>query len=164
MNSWLSTLSSRERALVTYGSIAVLVVLLWLLAVKPLYNNQVKLNKTIAQQKVTLAKMQKQSVTIKQLQDQETNKPKSTGNQNPQQLIERSLQTWRLKTVLERMQSQGSGVRLILKNANADRVMRFLYELENKHSLSISNMAIDSDKKEAGLADFRLIIQSESQR
>lgn len=162
MNSWLNSLSSRERALVTYGSIAVALILLWLLIIKPLYNNKIKLDKAITLQKKTLTTMQKQSIAIKQLQQQETIKPKNTGSQNPQQLIERSLQTWRLKTVLERMQSQGTGVRLILKNANADRVMRFLYELESTHSLSISNMAIDSDNKEAGFADFRLTIKSES--
>ena len=162
MNSWLNSLSPRERALVTYGSIAVLIVLLWLLVLKPLYNNKTTLVKAIEQQKVTLANMQKQSIEIKQLQQQKTTRPNTSSTQNPQQLIERSLQTWRLKTVLDRMQSQGAGVRLTLKNANADRVMRFLHELESKHSLSISNIAIDSSKKEAGLADFRLTIQSNS--
>lgn len=161
MSNWYNSLSPREQALVSYGSIAVLIVLAWLIVIKPLYNNQIKLNQAINSQKTTLATMQKQSIEIKQLQQQKIIKPKSIGSQNPQQLIERSLQTWRLKTVLERMQSQGSnGVRLILKNANADRVMRFLHELESTHSLSISNMAIDSDNKETGFADFRLTIQS----
>lgn len=161
MSNWYNSLSPREQALVSYGSIAVLIVLAWLLVVKPLYNNQIKLNKSIVSQKTALVTMQKQSVEIKQLQQQKIIKPKTTGSQNPQQLIERSLQTWRLKTVLERMQSQGSnGVRLILKNANADRVMRFLHELESTHSLSISNMAIDRANKEAGFADFRLTIQN----
>lgn len=161
MRSWFNSLSPREQNLVSYGSIAVIAVLLWLLGIKPLYDNQIKLNKAIKVQKSSLANMQKQSVEIKQLQQQKTVAPKSTNNQNPQQLIDRSLQTWRLKTVLERMQSQGSnGVRLILKNANANRVMRFLHELEAKHSLSINNMAIDRDNKEPGFADFRLTIKS----
>ncbi|MEH6455079.1 MAG: type II secretion system protein M [Cocleimonas sp.] len=161
MSNWLNSLSPRERALVSYGSIAVLIVLVWLLGVKPLYNNQIKLIKTIDSQKATLATMQKQSVEIKQLLKQKIVKPTKIGTQNPQQLIDRSLQTWRLKPVLERMQSQGSnGVRLTLRNANADRVMRFLHELESKHSLSISNMSIDSDNKEAGFADFKLTIKS----
>ena len=161
MKNWLNTLSPRERALVTYGSIAVALVLLWLLVLKPLYNNKLRLNKFIKQQQTTLAIMQGQSLVIKQLQKQKSAKPKNTSTQNPQQLIEKSLQTWRLKKALERMQSQGTGVRLILKNANADRVMRFLHELENSHSLTISNMSIDSDNKESGFADFRLTIKRE---
>lgn len=103
--------------------------------------------------------MQKQSVQIKQLQQQKKKPEASGGSGNPQQLVERSLQTWRLKPMLERMQSQGSnGVRLSLKNANADRVMRFLYELEDRHTLSISNFVINNNKKEAGFADVRLTI------
>jgi len=161
MSSWFNSLSSREQNLVSYGSIAVIAVLVWLLGVKPLYDNQIKLNKAIKVQKSSLADMQKQSIEIKQLQQQNTVTPKTTSNQNPQQLIDRSLQTWRLKTVLERMQSQGSnGVRLILKNANANRVMRFLHELETKYSLSINNMSIDSGNKEPGFADFRLTIKN----
>lgn len=162
MNSWLNSLSARERALVTYGSIVVATILLWLLAIKPLYTNKVRLNKAIAQQKQSLAKMQQQSIEIKQLQQQQSAKPKSNSTQNPQQLIERSLQTWRLKKSLERMQSQGTGVRLILTNANADRVMRFLHELEQTHSLAIDNMSISGDKKEAGLADFKLTVKREA--
>ena len=163
MNNWYNSLSQRERLLVTYGSIAVTLILLWILAVKPMYEKNMRLNSLIEQQETKLATMQKQSLEIKQLQQLNIKSPTSTNNQNPQQLIERSLQTWRLKKSLERMQSQGSnGVRLILKDANADRVMRFLHEVENKHTLLIDNMAIDSNKKEPGLADFRLTIKRTS--
>lgn len=160
MKNWYNSLSQRERLLVTYGSIAATLILLWLLAVKPMYEKNMRLNTLIEQQETKLATMQKQSIEIKQLQQQNIKSPTSNNNQNPQQLIERSLQTWRLKKSLERMQSQGSnGVRLILKDANADRVMRFLHEVENKHTLMIDNMAIDNNKKETGLADFRLTIK-----
>lgn len=159
MKSWYTTLSPRERKFVLLATLASLVLLFWLLAAKPLYNNHKKLNTVISSQKITLEKMKKQSIQIKRLKQQDS-KPvvKSTGN--PQQLIEKALQTWRLKSTLERMQSQGpNGVRLILKNANADRFMRFLYELENKYTLSISNLVINNAKKESGFADIRLTIK-----
>lgn len=158
MKNWYNTLAPRERALVLYGGIFSVIVLFVILVAKPLYNNHKRLNKTISIQKKTLQNMQKQSVEIKQLQ-QQTKKPVASSSGNPQQLVERSLQTWRLKPNLERMQSQGSnGVRLALKNANADRFMRFLHELETKHSLSINNLVINNNKKEAGFADVRLTI------
>ncbi len=160
MKTWYDSLSSRERSLVLVASIAILLLLLWLLAIKPLYNSHTKLNKVINAQKTTLATMKKQSLQIKRLQQQNSSPKINTNNQNPQQLIEKELQTWRLKPALERMQSQGpSGVRLVLKSANADRVMRFLFELENKYSLSINNLVISHVKKEPGLADIRLTIK-----
>ncbi len=159
MKTWFNSLSPRERSLVIIAAIASLLLLFWLLLVKPLYDNHKRLNKIIQSQQKTLKIMQKQSVQIKQL-EQQNSKPVVSNNRDPQQLIERSLQTWRLKSSLERMQSQGSnGVRLILKNANADRVMRFLYELENKDALIISDMVINNAKKEAGFADVRLTIK-----
>ena len=159
MKNWYNTLAPRERALVFYGGIISIVLLFWMLVAKPLYNNNQKLKKVIDSQKTTLEKMHKQSIQIKQLQGQNT-KTQTNSTGNPQQLLERSLQTWRLKPQLERMRSQGaSGVTLSLKNANADRVMRFLYELENKYALSIDNLKINNNKKEAGFADVRLTIK-----
>ncbi|MEE9327160.1 MAG: type II secretion system protein M [Cocleimonas sp.] len=162
MKTWYNSLSPREQALVTYGGIVVLFILIWLLLVKPLYAKHIKLNKIIEKQKGDIRLMQKQSNHVEKLQIQnKKTAPKSS--QNPQQLIERSLQTWRLKSSLERMNTQGSkAVRLTLKKANADRAMRFLYELENSHGLSINNMIINTSGDEAGFTDIRLTIKREA--
>ncbi len=159
MKNWYNTLAPRERTLVFYGSIVSIIILLWILLIDPLMSNHAKLNKVISSQQKTLEKMQSQSIQVKQLQQRDS-KPTSSSSGNPQQLVERSLQTWRLKPQLERMQSQGSkGVRLSLKNVNADRAIRFLYELEDKYALSITNLVINNDKKEAGFADIRLTVK-----
>lgn len=159
MKTWYNSLSPRERMFVLVAGSAMLFLLLWLLVAKPLYNKNKKFNTQINSQKLALETMKKQSLQVKRLK-QDSAKPvvKSTGN--TQQQIERALQTWRLKSTLERMQSQGpDGVRLILKDANADRFMRFLFELENKYALIISNLVINNAKKEPGLADIRLTIK-----
>jgi len=161
MKDWFNTLNPRERNLVTYGSILAGLLILGLFIVQPLFDNNKKLNKIIDNKSTALKIMQKQSMQIKQLQQQAT-KPEQTSNQNPQQIIESALQTFRLKPALERMQSQGSnGVNLVLKNANADRTMRLIADLENKHGLNISNLTINSNKKEAGLIDVRLTVKSD---
>lgn len=159
MKTWYNSLSPRERTLVLVAGTAMLFLLLWLLVAKPLYSKHKKLNTQISSQKLALETMKKQSLQVRRLkQDNSKHVLKSTGN--TQQHIERALQTWRLKSTLERMQSQGpDGVRLILKDANADRFMRFLFELENKYALTISNLVINNAKKEPGFADIRLTIK-----
>jgi len=159
MKTWYNSLSPRERMFVLVAGSAMLFLLLWLLVAKPLYNKNKKFNTQINSQKLALETMKRQSLQVKRLkQDNAKPEVKSTGN--TQQHIERALQTWRLKSTLERMQSQGpDGVRLILKDANADRFMRFLFELENKYALIISNLVINNAKKEPGLADIRLTIK-----
>lgn len=159
MKNWYNTLAPRERTLVLYGSIISIVIIFWMLIVDPLITNHTKLNKIIISQQKSLETMQSQSIQVKQLQQRDS-KPVASSSGNPQQLVERSLQTWRLKSKLERMQSQGAnGVRLSLKNVNADRAIRFLYELEDKYALSITNLVINNDKKDAGFADVRLTIK-----
>ncbi len=157
--NWYNTLSPRERNLVFYGGIIAILILVWLLVIDPLYSNHKKYNKIIASQKSTLQTMQKQSVEVKKLQQQAV-KPVTSSSGNPQQLVERSLQTWRLKPRLERMQSQGAnGIRLTLKNANADRVVRFLSELESKYNLAISNLIMSNANKDTGYIDVRLTVK-----
>lgn len=162
MKTWFNTLSSRERMLVVFAGIALSLLLFWLLIAQPLFNNYKHLNKVIHRQEDTLEEMKKQRVQIKQLQQQSQKTVKNDGR-NPQQLIERGLQTWRLKSSLERMQSQGAnGVRIILKNVNADRFMRFLYELEDKYALTIHDLVINNAKRKSGFADVRLTIKKSS--
>lgn len=159
MKNWYNSLSPRERNLVVYGSIVSALILFWLLVGKPLYSKHMALNKTIQNKTGALELMQGQSVQIKQLRRQSVanNTPNTSGN--PQQLVESSLQTWRLKPALQRMQSQGSNaVRLTLKDANVDRFMRFLDDLEKKYALAVESMSITADK-ESGLADIRLTVK-----
>jgi len=160
MKNWYNTLSPRERNLVFYGSILATLMILGLFVVQPLLDKNKKLNNAISSKRISLKTMQKQSLQVKQLQ-QQTIKPKQASNKNPQQLIESALQKYRLKPALERMQSQGSnGVHVILKDANADRSMRLIYDLENKHGLLINNLIVNTNNKKTGLVDIRLTVKS----
>lgn len=161
MKNWYNSLIPRERNLVFYGSIIAALMIIGLFIVQPLIDKNQKLNKIIASQKSSLKNMQKQSLQVKQLQQQGSNKTSSSSNKSPQQKIEAALQTMRLKPALERMQSQGSNsVRVILKNANADRTMRLLSDLETKHGLLIDKLTVNTNNKEAGLIDARITVKS----
>lgn len=159
MKNWYNSLTSRERNLVSYGSIIAALILFWLLIGKPLYAKHKSLSQEIQAKSNALELMKGQSTQVKQLllKGSGGSAQKITGN--PQQQVEQSLQTWRLKPALQRMQSQGANaVRLTLKDAKVDHFMRFLYELENKYSLGIENLSMTADK-EPGLADIRLTIK-----
>ena len=161
MKNWYNSLNPRERNLVFYGSIVATILVIGLFIVQPLMDKNKKLHKTIANQKSSLKVMQKQSLQVKQLQQQGSNKTTPSSNKSPQQKIETALQTMRLKPALERMQSQGSNsVRIILKDANADRTMRLLSDLETKHGLLIDNLVVNTNNKEAGLIDARITVKS----
>jgi len=159
MKNWYNALTTRERNLVTYGSLVAALILFWLLIGRPLYSTHKTLSLDIQDKSNQLELMKAQSRQVKQLQAQQSGSSIKTISGNPQQLVEKALQTWRLKPALQRMQSQGAkSVLISLKDANADRFMRFLYDLEKKYALGIEDMGITADK-ETGLVDVRLTVK-----
>jgi general secretion pathway protein M len=159
MKNWYNALTTRERNLVTYGSLVAALILFWLLIGRPLYSKHKTLTLEIQDKSNQLELMKAQSRQVKRLQAQQSGSSIKTISGNPQQLVERALQTWRLKPALQRMQSQGAkSVLISLKDANADRFMRFLYDLEKKYALGIEDMGITADK-ETGLVDVRLTVK-----
>ncbi|MCK5810929.1 MAG: type II secretion system protein M [Cocleimonas sp.] len=159
LKSWFLMLSSREKTLVSIATVAVIIMLFWLMILNPLLSRHESLTKLTQSKQTELQLMQRQSALVKQLQQQNsgTTKKKVTGN--PQQMIEGALQTWRLKPTLQRMQSRGANkVILSLKKAEADKVMRFIYDLEQKYGLN-SNEMILKKSKTIGLVDVRLILE-----
>ena len=159
LKSWFLMLSSKEKTLVAIAAVAVVVMLFWLLILNPIFSSHETLTKLTESKQTELRVMQRQSTLVKQLQQQSSNATTKKINGNPQQLIERGLQTWRLKPTLQRMQSRGTNkVILSLKEADADKVMRFIFELEQKYGLSSSEMLIKKNKT-VGTVDVRLILE-----
>jgi type II secretory pathway component PulM len=159
LKSWFLMLSSREKTLVSMATLAVILMVFWLGVLNPILSKHEELIKLTEGKQTELLLMQRQSTLVKQLQWQvkATNKKKIRGN--PQQLIERGLQTWRLKTNLQRMQSRGANKVIVsLKKADADKVMYFIAELEQKYNLA-SNEMIISKNKTVGTVDVRLTLE-----
>ena len=159
LKSWFLMLSSREKTLVSVATVAVIVMLFWLLILNPILSSHESLTKLTQSKQTELQLMQRQGAMVKQLQRQSsaTTTKKVTGN--PQQLIEKALQTWRLKSTLQRMQSRGvNKVILSLKKAEADKVMRFIHDLEQKYGLNTNEMILKKSKT-IGMVDVRLILE-----
>ncbi|MCK5813877.1 MAG: type II secretion system protein M [Cocleimonas sp.] len=159
IKSWFLMLSSREKTLVSVAVVAVIVMVFWLGVLNPILSQHEKLTKLTEDKQTELLIMQRQSTLVKQLQRQVSASSKKKIRGNPQQLIERALQTWRLKPNLQRMQSRGANkVILSLKKADADKVMYFIAELEQKYDLA-SNEMIISKNKTIGTVDVRLTLE-----
>ncbi len=159
IKSWFLMLSSREKTLVSIAAIAVIFMLFWLFILNPILSQHEQLIKLTEEKQTELLLMQRQSLLVKQLQQQVNASKRKKVKGNPQQLIERALQTWRLKQNLQRMQSRGAKkVILSLKKAEADNVMRFIFELEQKYDLVSSEMII-SQNKTIGTVDVRLTLE-----
>jgi type II secretory pathway component PulM len=159
LKSWFLMLSSREKTLVIVATVAVSIMLFWLVILNPILTSHETLSKLTQSKQTELQLMQRQSELVKQLQQQTSTSAKKKITGNPQQLIESALKKWRLKPTLQRMQSRGKNkVMLSLKKADAYKVMPFIYELEQKYGLSSSEMILKKNKT-LGMTDVRLILE-----
>lgn len=147
MKQWFMMLSSREKTLVSVAAIIVPILLIWLLFLQPMIKEHSVLKQQIEDRLTILDKVRQQSVLIKQLSASGSQQA-STNRGNPQQKIESALRTWRLRSDLNEMRTIASNtVKLDLKSsAEADNVMRFLYDAETKFGFTVKELSMKPGK------------------
>lgn len=147
MKQWFMMLSSREKTLVSVAAIIVPILLIWLLFLQPMIKEHSVLKQQIEDRLTILDKVRQQSVQIKQLRASGSRQT-STNRGNPQQKIESALRTWRLRSDLNEMRTIASNtVKLDLKSsAEADNVMRFLYDAETKFGFTVKELSMKPGK------------------
>lgn len=160
MKQWFMMLSSREKTIVSVGAVLVPLLLLWLILLQPMIKKSAVLDSQIQDRSAILQKMRQQSVEIKQLQKSGANSKKvQTGN--PQQKVESALRTWRLRSSLGVMSAPNSRtVKLNLREADADSIMRFLFDVETKYGLAVKNFSM-KPTKDIGKANASLTLEAQ---
>ncbi|RVU85506.1 hypothetical protein EOL70_06040 [Leucothrix sargassi] len=159
MKQWFMLLSSREKTIVTIAAVLIPILLFWLLLVQPTMNKRKVLNAQIADRTDMLQQMRSMSVEIKRLQASTNNRP-STSRGNPQQKVESALRTWRLRPNLGVMSAPNSTtVRLNLRDAEADNIMRFLYDIESKHGLAVKLLSM-KPTNDIGIANASITLEA----
>ncbi|PID45921.1 MAG: hypothetical protein CSB47_06330 [Proteobacteria bacterium] len=160
MKQWFMMLSSREKTIVTIGAIVVPLLLLWLLLLQPMIKKHGVLDEQIKDRTAILERMRQQSAEIKTLK-KHSGSHKSVNKGNPQQKVESALRTWRLRTALGVMSAPNSRtVKLNLRGAEADNVMRFLFDIETKYGLAVKALSI-KPTKDAGKVNVSLTLEAQ---
>lgn len=160
MKQWFMMLSSREKTIVSVGAVLVPLLLLWLVVLQPTMNKHAQLDEQIKDRNNILQTMRSQSAEVKLLQQNGGNQKKVTTG-NPQQKVEGALRTWRLRSSLGVMSApNSSSVKLNLRDAEADNIMRFLFDLETKYGLSVKDFSM-KPTKDIGKANASLTLEAE---
>lgn len=159
MKQWFMMLSSREKTLVSVGAVLVPLLLLWLVVLQPMIKKSSALDDQIQDRTSILQKMRQQSTDIKLLQQNSGNK-KTVVRGNPQQKVESALRTWRLRSALGVMSAPNSNtVKLNLRDAEADNIMRFLFDVETKYGLAVTDLSM-KPTKDIGKANASLTLEA----
>ena len=160
MKQWFMMLSSREKTIVSIAAVLVPLLLLWLLLLQPMITKHGVLDEQIQDRTGILQKMRQQSADIKQLQRNGGNR-KVVIRGNPQQKVESALRTWRLRSSLGVMNQPNSRtVKLNLRDAEADNIMRFLFDVETKYGLTVKDFSL-KPTKDIGKANASLTLEAQ---
>lgn len=143
MKAWFLALSERERYLLVLGGGFLLAILLWFYGWKPLMRYQTRVQEDIQAAAEDLVYLQ-QAKQMLSSQQPDTNTVIDTTS-SVQLLIAPLLKKYQLDKpdVLIRSEAKGKdGVSVKLENAQFDQLVRFLSELESKHAVYVTSMAL----------------------
>jgi len=142
------------------AAVLIPLLLIWLLILQPMLNERAALSDQIKDRTEILAKVRLQNNQIKMLQTSgKRNTQVSRGNH--QQKVESALRTWRLRPNLGVMSAPNTRtVKLNLRDAEADNIMRFLFDVETKYGFAVKEASL-KPTKDIGKANASLTLEAQ---
>ncbi len=144
MNAWWAGLAPRERIILAGGGVVLLLVVLYLAIWEPLARQRAEVRADIGVLSADLAWMQQVAGQVKRRGAQQSSQPAAASGGSVLTLVEVSARSAGLHQALERVQPEGQGARLWLTETGFDKLVAWLGDLEQRHGLQVSQLAVDA--------------------
>ncbi len=161
LRQWLETLEQRERYIVIGGSIALVVMMFYLIIWEPITEKYSQQHSQHESQRELYNWMKNASAEISSLKSAGGNSMARFRNQSISSLADRSATTTGIKPYIEKIDQSKNGVKVTLKAANFDRIVTWLSDLKNKYGIFASKVKIEKSK-EAGAVDASVTLERSS--
>lgn len=159
MKAWWAGLASRERAVLAGGLAVLLMLLVWLLVWEPIADARAELRTEVAALSAELAWMEQVADQVRRRGAQSDNAgPSGAAGGSVLTLVEVAANASGIKTDIERVQPEGEGARLWFDQVSFDRLISWLGQLEQRHGLKVSQLAVDA-REEAGMVSARVLVE-----
>lgn len=159
MKAWWAGLASRERAVLAGGLAVLAILLVWLVVWEPIAEARAELRKEVATLSAELAWMEQVANQVRRRSAQ-TAGPGAAGATGGSvlTLVEVAANASGMKADIERVQPEGEGARLWFDQVGFDRLISWLAQLEQRHGLKVSQLAVDA-REEAGMVSARVLVE-----
>lgn len=143
---WLNSLQARERLSVIAGGIALVFILLYLLVWAPIteYHEEQQLRLQSQQQLYSWMKNAAQEVS--QLSGSSAGSAARYQNQSISTLADRSARTTGVKAFITKIEQNQNDVSVTLGEADFDRIIHWLADLQDKYAISSTSVKIERTK------------------
>jgi general secretion pathway protein M len=161
LQRWLETLQPRERHIVISGSIMLTVILFYLLLWDPVFTKLNDTRQTVDSQRQLLIWMKQSSQEIQNLQSSGNRLAPQLANQSVSSLVTMSAQSSGVQDFVTKLDSTNDGVEVQLTNADFDRVMTWLNDLQTRYSIQPRKVIIEP-QVDPGTINARITLEKSS--
>ncbi|SDS69673.1 general secretion pathway protein M [Halopseudomonas xinjiangensis] len=158
MKTWWAGLAPRERAILAAGLAVLVVLMLWLLVWEPIAKSRAELRAEVATLSAELGWMEQVADRVRRKASQGSDAASAAAGGSVLTLVEVAANASGIKANIERVQPEGQGARLWFDQVGFDRLIAWLGQLEQRHGLKISQLAVDA-RGEAGMVSARVLVE-----
>lgn len=160
MKDWLAGLEQRERILV-YGLAGLLaVILVYVIAFRPLYAGFDRLVASVEEQRTTVQWMQQSAATVRKLRSAGNATAEGLGGRSLLSVTDSAARTANLGSALKRVEPEGSdAVRVWLDGAAFDAVVGWLEVMSSRYGAVVDTITLEKAGS-PGRVNARLTLQA----
>lgn len=154
----LDSLEKRERHMVIGGSIALLVIFIYLAIIDPIFATLNTERLRYQSQREMLVWMQDAANEVRSLQSSGASNASRFANRSVSSLVELSATSSGVKGFITKQESDRNGVKVQLDKADFDRVIVWINDMQQKYAILASKIVVEPGK-EAGTVDVRVTLE-----
>lgn len=155
---WLDGLQSRERFSVMAGGIALVFILLYLLVWAPITEHHEQQQQRLHSQQQLYSWMKNATQQVNQLTGSTAGSAARYRNQSISTLADRSARTTGVKAFISKIEQSQNDVKVTLSEADFDRIIHWLADLQHKYAISSTSVKIEKTKT-AGAVDAHITLE-----
>lgn len=161
MKQWWQALSRRDQRMLMGGSIALLLLLSYVLVWEPLHNGVDRLRQTNLEQQAILQWMQQSAQQARILRSTVRVDGAMRGEESTQALVERTARQGPLATALKQVRADGDkAVSVTLESASFDELVIWLDQLQRVYTIELDTALIE--RLQPGKVNARLGLRDAS--
>ena len=146
LETWYDNLAEREKQMVTFGGIAVAILIIYALIYLPLVNHAATLRNTIQTEQKTLVWMQAADKQIQAIEGQTKNKANSVSPVTMLSILQKNITQAQLNQNLSQMkQASNDSIQLQFQKVSFDKLITLLIKVMKENKASLSQFSVTAD-------------------
>ena len=158
LQRWLDTLQPRERQTVVGGGITLAVVLFYLVIWDPVFSKLNDARQNVESQRQLLVWMKSSAQEIYALQSSGASLSPQLANQSVSSLVTMSAQSSGVQDFVTKLDSTKDGVEIQFTNADFDRMMNWLNDLQTRYGIQPRKITIEP-QADPGTVNARVTLE-----